>query len=339
MNAKKTVGLTLSKRIVAGLVDEAGVAGELRGYPADEQHDDALVEMPRERLVEAMCEQIVAVVRGIPAGDAAEGIGLVRGAESFSEGTSQSASPIAIDAVGVALPGIVRNGVVDDAPNLPQLKGVRIADEIGATLKAHGIDVPITAVNDADAVAAGLAAAQGKLQQMIRVWTLGTGIGFGRYPLTDGVGESGHSTVTLDEKETYCGCGGRGHIEGIMGHRAMRLRFLDMEPEDVFAAADEGDARCLEFKKLWHKALAAGTASSIHLSGAGKFYVTGYNVRFVDLSMLHHYIEQMVRMSPLQAFSVEIRPEDVRSEVVGAAVIARQAARTAAESAPIAVSA
>lgn len=331
MVAKKTVGLTLSKRIVAGLVDESGVAGELRGYPADEQHEDALVEMPREHLIEAMCEQIVAVVRGLPAdGGASEGIGLVRDGGgkdgAGKDGARESGTAVAIDAVGVALPGIVRNGVVDDAPNLPQLKGVRAAAELGEMLKAHGIDVPITVVNDADAVAAGLACSQGKLAHMIRVWTVGTGIGFGRYPLVEGIGEGGHTTVTLDEKETFCGCGGRGHIEGIMGHRAMRLRFLDMEPEDVFEAAEKGDARCLEFKKLWHRALAAGTATSIHMSGAGKFYVTGYNVRFLELPLLHHYLQQMVGMSFLQGFSVEARPEDVRSEVVGAAVIARQAA-------------
>lgn len=334
MAGKKTVGLTLSKRIVAGLVDEHGVAGELRGYPFDtEDTDDALMEMPRERLIEAMCEQIVAVVRGLP-NDGSEGIGLVR--DGAAAGFSHEGQ---IDAVGVALPGIVRNGVVDDAPNLPQLKGVRAAQEIGAMLKAHGIDVPITVINDADAVAAGLAASQGKLAQMIRVWTLGTGIGFGRYPLTEGVGEGGHTTVTLDEKETFCGCGGRGHMEGIMGHRAMRLRFLDMEPEDVFEAAKECDPRCLDFKKLWHRALAAGTASSIHYSGAGKFYITGYNVRFVDVPMLYQYLEQMVSMSPLQGYSIETRPEDARNEVVGAAVTARQAAEQATESLPVAVGA
>ena len=89
---------------------------------------------------------------------------------------------------------------------------------------------------------------------MIRVWTLGVGIGYGRYPLTEGVWEGGHTVVTLDDKENYCGCGGRGHLEGIMGHRAMRLRFLDMEPEEVFEAAKTGDARCLEFERLWHRA-------------------------------------------------------------------------------------
>ncbi len=335
MSGKKTVGLTLSKRIVAGLVDENGVAGELRGYPFEtEDADDALMEMPREALIEAMCEQIVAVVHGVPNDHgASEGIGLVR------DGSSATAHLSAIDAVGVALPGIVRNGVVDDAPNLPQLKGVRAAAEIGAMLKAHGIDVPITVINDADAVAAGLAASQGKLQHTIRVWTLGTGIGFGRYPLTEGVGEGGHTTVTLDDKETFCGCGGRGHMEGIMGHRAMRLRFLDMEPEDVFEAAKAGDPRCVEFRKLWHRALAAGTASSIHLSGAGKFYITGYNVRFVDVPLLYEYVEQMVRMSPLQSFSIETRPEDARNEVVGAAIFARQAAACRADTLPVAIGA
>jgi hypothetical protein len=38
-------------------------------------------------------------------------------------------------------------------------------------------------------------------------------------------------------------------LEGIMGQRAMRLRFMDMEPDEVFAQAETGDARCVEFTK------------------------------------------------------------------------------------------
>jgi predicted NBD/HSP70 family sugar kinase len=132
--------------------------------------------------------------------------------------------------------------------------------------------------------------------------------------------------VTLDDKERFCGCGGRGHVEGIMGHRAMRLRFLDMEPDEVFEAAKGGDARCLEFKKLWHKALAAATANSIHMTGAGKFFLAGFNVRFVDLPMLKDYLTQMVKMSPLQSYSVEIVEDDAETRVIGAAVSAEQAA-------------
>jgi predicted NBD/HSP70 family sugar kinase len=229
--------------------------------------------------------------------------------------------------VGVALPGLIREGVVEEAPNLPQLKGARVEAKITEALAAQGMETQVNVMNDADAVAAGLASEHGKLDSLIRVWTLGTGIGYGAYPFSPGVWEGGHSIVSLDNKENFCGCGGRGHLEGIMGHRAMRLRFLDMEPEEVFEAANSAkpDPRCLEFKKLWHKALAAATATSVHFRGPGKFYLTGYNVRFLDLNMLKDYLHQMVKMSPLQSYAVEIVGDDETTRVVGAAVAAEQA--------------
>ena len=111
-----------------------------------------------------------------------------------------------------------------------------------------------------------------------------------------------------------------------MGHRAMRLRFLDMEPEEVFEAAKAGDARCVEFKRLWHKALAAATATSIHMAGPGKFFLTGFNVQFLDLPMLKDYMQQMVKMSPLQSYSLEVVEESAEIRVIGSAVSAEQAA-------------
>jgi glucokinase len=200
---------------------------------------------------------------------------------------------------------------------------------IANALEAHGITAPVTLVNDADAMAAGLASKFGKLDRLIRVWTLGTGIGYGIYPCTDGVWEGGHSVISLDDKENYCGCGGRGHLEGIMGHRAMRLRFLDMEPEEIFEAANRRknpDPRCVEFKRLWHKALAAATATSIHFRGAGKFYLSGYNVRFLDMNMLKDYLHQMVKMSPLQSYMLEVVDDDETLRVIGSAVAAEQTA-------------
>jgi glucokinase len=294
----KLVGVSLSERVVAGLVVDHKLSGALQSFP--EAHDDeyALVELPAEGIVEAMCGQVMAAV----------------GKERR------------VTAVGVGVPGLVRNGVVEEAPNLPQLKGTRVGDMLAAQLRSQGIDAPVSLVNDADGFAAGLAASLGKLDTVIRVWTLGVGIGYGRYPLTAGVWEGGHTVVTLDDKENYCGCGGRGHLEGIMGHRAMRLRFLDMEPEEVFEAAKEGDARCGEFKRLWHKALAAATATSIHLRGPGKFFIAGFNVRFLDMSMLKDYLQQMVKMSPLQSYSIEIVKDDQETRVIGAAVSAEQTA-------------
>jgi hypothetical protein len=82
----------------------------------------------------------------------------------------------------------------------------------------------------------------------------------------------------------------------------------------------------MDFKRLWHKALAAGTASSIHLDGAGKFFLTGPNVKFVDLPMLKDYLHQMVKMSPLQSYMLEIVDDAAEMRVIGAAVAAEQAA-------------
>ena len=302
----KTIGVVLSNRVTAGLVVDHRISGPLRSYPDGADEETALVQLHTDGLVELICRQVVAAIDGHPD----------------------------VTAVGVALPGLVRNGVVEEAPNLPQLKGARIAELLTAELRNTGVEATVNVLNDADGVAAGMAAAQGKLDSMIRVWTLGVGIGFGLYPFAEGVFEGGHTVVSLDDRDKFCGCGGIGHMEGIMGHRAMRLRFLDMEPEEVFAEARKNPAeaadatRCLNFVKLWHKALAAGIASSIHVSGTGKFLITGFNARFVDLATLKEYLHQMVKMSPLQGYTIEIVEDVPETRVIGAAVAAENAANT-----------
>jgi glucokinase len=294
----KTIGVTLSERISAGLVVDHKLAGPVWRFPDKHEEEDALVELHTDALIETICRQVL------------------RAADGAKD----------LAAVGVALPGLVKNGVVEEAPNLPQLKGARIEELLAAQLRNQGVPVPVTVVNDADGMAAGLASAHGKLDSMIRVWTLGVGIGYGRYPFAPGVWEGGHTVVSLDEKERFCGCGGRGHMEGIMGHRAMRLRFLDMEPEEVFEEAKNGDARCLEFKRLWHKALAAASSTTIHMSGPGKIFLTGFNSQFLDMPMLRDYMQQMVKMSPLQSYSFEIVEDSPEIRVIGAAVSAELAA-------------
>ncbi len=302
----KTIGVILSDRILTGLVLDHKLHGQPLAFPEDDGNENGLVELHTDLLVETVCHQVTKACK-----DSVDGIA----------------------AIGVALPGLIRNNVVEESPNLPQLKGARVGELLEGKLRSCGINAPVTILNDADGAAAGLAAQTGKLDSIIRIWTLGVGIGFGRYPFLPGWWEAGHSVVTLDDKERFCGCGGRGHMEGIMGHRAMRLRFLDMEPEEVFELANKTtkngspvDPRCLDFKKLWHKALAAATATSIHQDGAGKFFLTGFNARFVDLNMLRDYLAQMVKMSPLQGYSMEIVDDDPVTRMVGAAIMAEQAA-------------
>jgi len=226
--------------------------------------------------------------------------------------------------IGVGMPGIVRNGTVEDSPNLIQFKGIYMQELVSAAFAPIFGKIPVSVFNDADVMAAGIAATHGHLDRLIRVWTLGTGIGYGRYPFRDGFWEAGHSVVTLDPKEHFCGCGGRGHLEGIMGQRAMRLRFMDMEPDEIFEQAEAGEARCVEFAKLWHRALAAATATSIHLDGPGKFFITGFNARFINVSLLNEYLHEMVKLSPLQGYSTEVVKGGESVAVIGAAVNALQ---------------
>ena len=237
-----------------------------------------------------------------------------------------------VTSVGAGFPGIVRNGVIEESPNLGQLKGLPIAAQLAAALQQDGIAAPVSAINDADALAAGIAATKEAMEKLIRVWYLGDGIGFGRYPHVDGVWEAGHSVVSLDPKERFCGCGGLGHLEGIMGNRAIRLRFLDLEPEEVFAAARQGDTRAADFVKLWHRALAAATATSVHLDGPGRFYLAGPNSDYVDLELLGMYLHDMVKMTPLQASSFEIVSTSHDLALIGAAVCGRMVPRVAMRS-------
>jgi glucokinase len=290
----RTIGITTAEDIATGLVEGHELIGKLR-ISEQGADDDPLFSLPPEGIAERFAEEIRAVAAGQK-----------------------------VDAIGVGLPGIINCGFIEESPNLRQLKGVHMQDLLRAALQNIGITAPVYVYNDADVLAAGLAAMHGNLDKFIRVWTLGNGIGFGVYPRREGVWEGGHVVVSLDPRERYCGCGGVGHLEGIMGQRAMRLRFLDMEPDEVFENARNRDQRCVEFVKLWHRALAAATANSIHLAGPGKFFISGFNARHLDINLLHQYVHEMVKMSPLQSYVFEVVPDSDSTSVIGAAVSARQ---------------
>src|SRR5258706_5195839 len=289
----KSVGVLVMEHIAVGLVEDNMLAGALNTYPEKGISLDVLQSMPAENIGDCIRQQIDAVAKGQK-----------------------------IHSIGLGFPGVIRDGIIEDSPNLHQVKGFNLQ----AALSARGLTAPVRVFNDADVMAAGIAATRDKLHKLIRVWTLGNGVGFGRYPWTEGVWEGGHTVVTLDPKENLCGCGGRGHLEGILGHRSMRLRFLDLEPEEVFANARSGDARCSEFVTMCHRALAAATATSIHMDGLGQFYLTGQNRRFIDIALLDRYVHEMVKMSPLQGSRFEVVPTSDEVGIIGAALNAERAA-------------
>jgi len=285
------IGVLVTSYVWAGAVEGTSL-GAVRSYPE-------LGDADRIDLKSLHADEMITAIRGLIA---------------------QVRQGAPVDSVGAGLPGVVRNGVIEEAPNLGQLKGLAIAARLGEALKADGIDAPVTALNSADALAAGIAATRGAMEKLVRVWTLGDGVGFGRYPRGEGVWEAGHSVVTLDPKERYCGCGGVGHLEGIMGNRAIRLRFLDLEPEEVFLAARNNEDRAVGFVRLWHRALAAATATNVHLDGPGRFYLAGPNTEYVDVGLLGMYLQEMVKMSSLQGSFFEIVPDSHDLALIGAAV-------------------
>src|SRR5579864_4053140 len=292
----RQIGVLAAEHLAVGLVEGAQLIGSLHLYPSAKTQP-GLQALPAEAIAQTILELV----------------GTVSGGER-------------IEAVGVGFPGIIRDGVIAESPNLQQAKGFNLQATLSAPFGTRR-PVPALVCNDADAMAAGIAATQGHLDRFIRVWTLGNGIGFGRYPWTSGVWEGGHSVVTTDPKENYCGCGGRGHLEGILGRRSMRMRFLDLEPEEVFENARAGDARCAEFVTLCHRALAAATATSIHMEGPGMFFITGLETKFIDTGLLDRLVHEMVKMSPLQGSRFEMIPSSDEMGIIGAAVNAQRAAK------------
>src|SRR3989449_17861 len=211
---RRTVGVLVMEHIAVGLVEADKVLGPLSIYPETMQSLDPLQSMPAESIADCIRKQV----------------------EKVADGEK-------IEAIGIGFPGIIHSGVVEDSPNFQQVKGFALQAALSSSLSGKAAGVPVRLFNDADVMAAGIAATQGTLHKLTRVWTLGNGVGFGRYPSSEGVWEGGHAVVTLDPKENFCGCGGRGDFGGIFGRRSMRLRFFDFGTEEDFGKTREGGAR------------------------------------------------------------------------------------------------
>ena len=107
----KTIGVVLSERVISGLVIDHKVVGDVLCFPVnDDENESALVEMHTDALVETICDQV-----------------------KRARGEHRD-----ISAIGVAMPGLIKEGVVDDSPNLPQLKGARIKELLTRQLRSTG---------------------------------------------------------------------------------------------------------------------------------------------------------------------------------------------------------
>ena len=107
--------------------------------------------------------------------------------------------------------------------------------------------IRLSIFNDADAMAAGIAATRGPprpadprldARQRHRLRPLSV--------CRKAFGKAATRWSRSIRKSSYCGCGGVGTSGRHHGPSRHAARFLDMEPEEVFAAAQAGDARCVD---------------------------------------------------------------------------------------------
>jgi len=129
-----------------------------------------------------------------------------------------------VDAIGIAIPGPVNcsTGMIQKAPNIPELSGIPIVDYLKETF-----DVPIYLGNDANLAALGeWKYGAGRGHQNMVYLTISTGIGSG--VIIDGklftgahgyACELGHVTALTDGP--VCSCGVRGHLEAVSSGTAI----------------------------------------------------------------------------------------------------------------------
>ena len=142
----KGIGIVISERIAVAVVADNAISGPLRSNPEDRTIADSLHGVPAELIVQRIADEVRA-------------LGLKE----------------APDYIGLGMPGILRKGAVEDSPNLIQFKGINMRELVSAAFTPIFGKISVSIFNDADVMAAGIAATHGHLDRLIRVWTLGTG--------------------------------------------------------------------------------------------------------------------------------------------------------------------
>lgn len=256
-----------------------------------------------------------------------------------------------VDAVGIGSPGVVIDGTVGGAANVPGFsERFSLGDMLQDRLRA-----PIRVANDVTAAAVGehREGAGVGIDNLLVVF-VGTGVGAGLVLSGEpyeggsgGAGEFGHMVV--ERKGAICPCGRRGCIEAYAGRRAMEqaaerarslgrstILFEVMERKGkprptsgVFAQAlADGDELTADLLGEGIAALGAGLASAVNLLDVDAVVIGGgladklgdwYRIR-VESAMRPHLF--------LQPPTVRLLPAALGDDAgaLGAALLAREQA-------------
>ena len=183
-----------------------------------------------------------------------------------------------VDAVGIAVPGFVQQGVVLDSPNFPGWKDVALQERLELDIKR-----PVRILNDANAATLGAWRTRGAFEDLV-VLTLGTGVGGG--VMTNGTllegkggvgGELGHVFVGGDWP---CGCGSVGCLEawcstvGLVA-AARRCGHEIHDGRDLIRLAQDDCSWAKEILQDAGRALGRGIAGFMHVFGPNVVLLIG----------------------------------------------------------------
>jgi glucokinase len=212
-------------------------------------------------------------------GDVLEDIGTPLGLETLVERLSTLLGRLGpFSAVGVGVPGFIRDGSVLGSPNLPFLAGV----DLSSVLRER-LGVPIALLNDANAAAYGAWVASADRSDLL-VLTLGTGVGggiiLGGRPYEGASGtaaELGHIHIGGD---IPCGCGAVGCLETWVGAAGLK-RQAERQGHainNVLELVEYADAGELWAQHLLHgasRALGQGLRTLLNTLGIQRVLITG----------------------------------------------------------------
>ncbi len=214
----------------------------------------------RHRETEDLIERLAVLVRGAMTESGAELLG-----------------------VGLAVPGLVRDGTVLDAPNVPGLNGIRIGDRLAAALGESAVAVD----NEAN------------LAALAHVWPhrlvgddfvhvsgdvgIGAGIVMGGSLFRGGggfAGELGHVVVERGGRD--CTCGSRGCVEQYAGLAAILAAAGTPGLATLRSALDQGDTRSRSAVDRAGSALGTALASLINICDVATVVLGGGYATFFD---------------------------------------------------------
>ena len=209
----RAIGVLAMEHIAVGLVEDHRLVGPVRVYPDDRSARSPLQSMPADQIAETICAQMKAVAQGRR-----------------------------IDAIGIGFPGVIRYGVVEESPNLPQVKGFKLESTLAGLLSG---DAPVSHAQRRRCVRRRHrrdARAPRQPHPRLDAGQRRRASAATRQPTASGRAATWSSAST--RRRSTAGAAASATSKASSGARGMRLRFLDLEPEEVFANASAGDQRC-----------------------------------------------------------------------------------------------